>query len=370
MGEGAKLAVLNSGFGLGFHIPGLLLHEKIRRLGVESSVEVFESLLPDSKLELVEKNRSAYHSNFNVALASQRVPSDIRRSWDKTALESLLLRWQEQNIGKFIVLSGHWVHVLALYREMRLGLSIQAHLLYLDAALAPSWKQLRKIWPNYAESFQEVELYDLAARKILCCIDTNAGTSVPYSQRNGRLVVHGGGWGIGTYRERAAELENRGYGLDIACYEEGDIMTGPASRQYFMDDPRWRSWHRDVNGEHPFPPFGRVESDLRSTTFAPQYECNGLHKVIRQAAGIVSKPGAGTLIDSINSATPLIMLEPFGPHEEANGELWEGLGLGIRYPNWAETGFQFSVLEKIHANLLAQKAKAADYAENCLAIFK
>ena len=66
--------ILCSGFGLGFYIPGLLIGEKLRCFGIRSEVEVFESLLPPTKIQMVEKNRQAYHESFRVAIASQKVP--------------------------------------------------------------------------------------------------------------------------------------------------------------------------------------------------------------------------------------------------------------------------------------------------------
>ena len=77
-----NVMVLCSGFGLGFYIPGLFIAEKLRRLGIRAEVEVFESLLPPSKIQRVEKNRQACHESFRVALASQKVPGDIRDSLD------------------------------------------------------------------------------------------------------------------------------------------------------------------------------------------------------------------------------------------------------------------------------------------------
>ena len=152
---------------------------------------------------------------------------------------------------------------------------------------------------------------------VLYSIDTNIDPPLPFDARKRRLVVHGGGWGIGTFQQRIPSIESAGYGLDVVCYAESEAATFSAGRRYFMDDPTWRTWHRNRVGEHTFPPFGEIFPS-EPVAFAAQIGCNGLHRIIRGAMGIVSKPGAGTLIDSFGSATPLIMLEPFGPHEERN----------------------------------------------------
>jgi UDP-N-acetylglucosamine:LPS N-acetylglucosamine transferase len=77
---------------------------------------------------------------------------------------------------------------------------------------------------------------------------------------------------------------------------------------------------------------------------------------------MVSKPGGGTMLDSIWSATPLVLLEPFGEHEARNAELWERLGFGISVDRWRDTGFAVEVLEEIHDNLLRAKPGIPDYA--------
>jgi len=356
------VVVLCSGFGLGFYIPGLLISEKLRRLGIPTEVQVFETLLPPSKIQMVEKNRQAYHQSFRVALASQKVPGDTRESVDPSAVESLLTSWQEADTRHFICLSGHWVHILDLYRERIPDGQIQADLLYLDADLSPSWKWLRKLKPEYARGCREVRLYDHARLEVLYSIDMNVDAPLPYSSRTKRLVVHGGGWGIGTFEQRIPQIENAGHEIDVVCYTKSEAATTSSARRYFMDDPSWRTWHRNDAGELTFPPFGSIDSS-DEPIFTPQAKCHGLHRIIRGAQAIVSKPGAGTLIDSFGSATPLIMLEPFGPHEERNARVWLACRFGVPYHVWSEAGYPTSMLEELHLNLLARRREVSDYAQ-------
>jgi hypothetical protein len=358
-----SVMILCSGFGLGFYIPGLLIAQKLRRMGIQTEVEVFESLLPPMKIQMVEKHRQAYHESFRVALASQKVPGDTRDSLDSAAVESLLARWDRQNCRHFICLSGHWVHVLDLYREMNSDRTISADLLYLDADRSPSWKWLRKLKPEYAAGYREVRLYDQDQMDVLYSIDMNIDPPLPYDARQRRLVVHGGGWGIGPYQQRIPNIESAGYGLDVVCYAKSEADKCSANRRYFMDDPTWRTWHRNRAGKHTFPPFGEIISS-EPVTFSTPTKCNGLHQVIRGALGIVSKPGAGTLIDSFGSATPLIMLEPFGPHEERNAHVWLGSRFGVPYHVWADAGYPASMLEELHLNLIARSHEVKDYAQD------
>jgi hypothetical protein len=68
---------------------------------------------------------------------------------------------------------------------------------------------------------------------------------------------------------------------------------------------------------------------------------------------VVSKPGGGTLLDSLAAATPIVLLAPWGEPEAKNGALWEELGFGIDYHRWRRTGFDQGVLMKLHDRLLA-----------------
>jgi hypothetical protein len=130
-----------------------------------------------------------------------------------------------------------------------------------------------------------------------------------------------------------------------------------------MDDPTWRTWHRNGAGELTFPPLGEIVP-TESVEFASPLHCHGLHQVIRGALGIVSKPGAGTLIDSFGSATPIVMLEPFGPHEERNAQVWAASRFGVPYQIWADAGHPASMLEELHHKLMERRHEVRDYAQH------
>jgi hypothetical protein len=359
---GPTVAILCSGFGLGFYIPGLLISRKLRQLGMTTEVEVFESLMPEDKLAMVERNRRAYHANFQVALASQKIPMDIRDSLSSEAVAATLEKWCRLDCRAFICLSGHWVPVLDRYWAVRPDIPRQTDLLYLDASLAPSWRQLASLRSDYASPYREIGLYDSAHSQVRFSIAVGNEGPLPYASRAPRLVAHGGGWGIGTFQEQLTELEVKGYNLDVACYGIQQDHEAVSGRRYFLDDPIWRTWHRNEQGEHTFPPFAEWPTDSTVSKFVTPTDCHGMHHVVRAAKAIISKPGAGTLIDSFAAATPLVLLEPFGPHEASNGRVWESKGFGIRFEDWAAAGYPPEVLEQLHHNLLAERNRAQDYA--------
>ncbi|MNC06644.1 hypothetical protein D3C75_541620 [compost metagenome] len=205
-------------------------------------------------------------------------------------------------------------------------------------------------------------MYDRVKQEILCSIDAGPGEAMPASARNGRLVVHGGGWGIGTFREKLDVLESAGYELDIAAYSHEEIGEAICGRRYYMNDPEWRTWLRNSSGQYIFPPFAEVTRD-QANHFPPcDHYQEGMYGVIRQASAVISKPGGGALIDSLASGTPLVLLDPFGPHEKINSDLWVKLGFGIRYDQWAETGFERGELRKLSDNLQSARSRYPDYA--------
>ncbi|MBW4080650.1 UDP-glucuronosyltransferase [Paenibacillus sp. S150] len=360
------MTILCSGFGLGFYVPGLLIERSLKALGVNAEIEVFETLMPESKKKLTDDSRRAYQDNFAVALTSQKIPGDIRGSLDPAEVEALFGQWRLEERQHFIALSGHWVHVLDRYREAA-GYPVYADLLYIDADLSPSWKNLRRVNPGYAEGYREVGMYDRVKREVLFSIDAGDKERLPASARNGHLVVHGGGWGIGTFREKLEALEAAGFELDIAAYRPQEIGEAVSGRRYYMNDPEWRTWLRDSSGQYTFPPFAGVTRNSHSSFPPCRHYPEGMYGVIRQASAVISKPGGGALIDSLASGTPLVLLDPFGPHEKINSDLWVELGYGIRYEQWAETGFAREELRRLSDNLLAAGGRypdyAADYAE-------
>jgi UDP-N-acetylglucosamine:LPS N-acetylglucosamine transferase len=90
-------------------------------------------------------------------------------------------------------------------------------------------------------------------------------------------------------------------------------------------------------------------------------EYHSLYDVIRFNQAIISKPGGCTLIDSLASATPVILLEPYGYAEVRNSEIWQRLGYGISYPDWQASGYSMEVLARLQNNLLNRAQRGIDY---------
>jgi hypothetical protein len=72
------------------------------------------------------------------------------------------------------------------------------------------------------------------------------------------LVLHGGGWGIGSYQSVAGDLESTTYALDRVIHSVSEWRNSRRDDRYFMADPDWHPWARSSDGHHEFPKIGEV----------------------------------------------------------------------------------------------------------------
>lgn len=356
------VTILCSGFGLGLYIPGLLAARRLEEKKVQTCVEVFENLISQDKRENIQKSKKAYHSNFALAQMSARMPMDMRKSIDNELVNQLLEIWIKENRKDFIILSGHWIYIMEEYRRRISPDTLNAEILYVDCDLPPSWKSLKQYIPDYNTRFSEIWLYDFDNMKLKYQIPVSKEDPIRYSQRPHRFIIHGGGWGMGTYRSKIPQLRSTGLSLDIVIYEQQEATDCVPGDRCFMIDPKWCAWNKNKNGEYEFPPLGEI-CQSRLPSFFNRYEYHDLFDITAAARAIIGKPGAGTMIDSLASATPLIMLEPFGEHEKKNTRLWENFGFGISYSRWEEMNFSMEILEQLHNNLMLGRKTAVDFTE-------
>lgn len=354
-----ETTILCSGFGLGFYIPGLLIKSSLEKRGACVKMDVFEHYMEREKKEKIVVSRKAYQDNFAVAKMAARYPIEIEKSFDVERIDKLLDSWKEEKRSNFISLSGHWIYILEQYQKKVAPERISVELLYVDSGLAPSWKSLKKYRPEYNKFFRDRWLYDFEKKKINFIINVDAEL-VPYSNRDKKLVVHGGGWGIGTYKEVIGELSEE-WNLAIVAYNEAGNEVFREGIEYYMNDPVWKAWEPNANGQYTFPPYKKLSDKTCAYQYTKGY--HWLFEVTRWCKAIVSKPGAGTLIDSYSTATPLIMLDPFGEHEKKNTLIWKELGFGISYAEWKAQEFDIKVLDEMQRKIMNARNKYIDYSE-------
>ncbi len=366
MQEKKNIIILGGGPGLGFYVPGLIMHKQLIAKKYSSKIYAYENLIRADKRENFVKAKVSFHRSFKYALISQKLTKDVTEHLDPVSLYILFTEWDAIHQKRFVVFSGFWTAILDRYINENNNREFEVELCHVDAAESSSWKLIKTDKPWY----KHVWFFNWEQSKISYFINIDGNEPVQYQKRDNRFIIHGGGWGIGKYRDIIPVLEKHGYKLDILHYEYADLMNnGSTHNRYFMIDPDWHHWQKDKEGHLQFPPFAEIVKD-QELKFKRIQEYPEIYTIIRNNKAIISKPGAGTLLDSLSSATPLIILDPFGDYEQKNGQLWEKYKLGISFEKWAETNYSSKVLESLHDNLMAMRKKTTNYIEDLLCNLK
>lgn len=338
------IALLTSGVALGVHIPGLLLADRLKETGARTSTYVLERLLPAEKLRAVAASRELFHRDFRYARLGQRIAADPAKNVPDEAVAELRERWERDRVDTLVVFSGFWLPLVRRVLD-KTSLSPRLVVCHVDSGLSPSF---RNAGPLIAQA-EQVWLADAANSTLPWSVPVTREPPPAWEEREQRLLVHGGGWGMGTYRECPEKLLEAGHAVDLVIHEPDDVQQLGAGLRHFAMDPRWHPWHDDG-----YPPFAEVPQDWGPDTPVTYARGTGRHGSFDLAAGaaaMVSKPGGGTLLDSLWSATPLVLLAPMGEHEAANADLWCRLGFGIPYEEWERRGFDSDVLRSLHHNI-------------------
>jgi hypothetical protein len=349
------ITVLGAGPGLGFYVPGAILTTQLPR----AEMLVIEHLLAPDKQEIVRRSRQRFHQELRFALMAQRLAKNIGDQLDPAAVDATLRRWRTEGRRRFAVFSGFWGPLIERYVREQASERIQVDLCHVDASDSPSWRLVGERLAGVRD------VWFLRADEARLCyrLDVSGEAPLAWSQRNRRFLIHGGGWGVGTSEERTAFLADRGVQLDVLCYERNEVAAQPASARRFLLDPDWFPWTVKP-GEGLFPPLGTAQPS-GAIAFVSSAAFPAFFHLTRRATAIISKPGAGTLIDSLAAATPLILLPPCGEHERQNGLVWKQLGFAISFDDWVANGCRSEPLEPLHHALMAARLRVPSYTDHC-----
>lgn len=358
------VTVLTSGVALGVHVPGVLLARRLRAAGVPADVVVLESLLTTAKRMRAEANRAVFHADFRLARAGHRIVRLPTDDVDPARRAALFARWHDEQAERFVVFSGFWTPLLRAYAymyETETGRPVHVDVCHVDSVDSPSFRAVSAAIPR---TWQTVRLADAAATATGTTTDVFPTTIpvtddpfVPWHQRlaDPRVLAHGGGWGMGTYRDGARALAERGIATDLVLHDPIDTLPRGLGDRRFAIDPGWHPWH-----DADLPPFAELppSGDGRYVRAAAYH---GSFDLVRGALAVASKPGGGTLLDSLHAATPLLLLDALAPHEERNARLWRDLGFGVDFDAWLATGCPFDTLAAAHRRLAAVGGEVPDY---------
>ena len=332
-------------------MPALILAGRLRALGIEVRVDVFERLLRPDELDRLKAAKLAFRENFKLAVAAQRMVRDQMPALDDDAVGELLHEWRAADVNQVVIFSGFWVPVVERYEALA-ARPVTVDICHLDAASTASFN----LFQTRTRHHRHVWMFDAERGTAPTSIRVGDEEPVPWHRREPRLLAHGGGWGLGTYRDRAVDLARAGLLVDVVTHDPADVSGLPPGCRAFMIDPTWEAWQDDG-----FPPFGEILPDgvvryRRGQTHHDSFD------LARHRVAMLCKTGGGTLIDSLWSATPIVLLAPFGAHEQVNADLWRRLGYGVTEDEWRDSGYSLDLLETLHRNLLAAREGTADYA--------
>ncbi|THU32987.1 hypothetical protein FAM09_26450 [Niastella caeni] len=349
--------ILCAGPGLGFYVPGLKLCDQLRERGVSADVDVIEGLLLDEKQDNVAKAKKLFHENFTFAKTAQLVAKDLSPFLDRDKVSKLFSAWDKKDIRKFVLFSGFWLPIIDEYVDKGSYKSFTVVLCHVDCDYSTSWG----LFPNVNSEYIQLWVCNWETKAVNFHFETALHGNLSYNGIYNNLLVHGGGWGIGNYQDAVAELIDSPYSLNILGYQHKDLNMTSCRCKYFYLDPNWKNWIKDDGGNCQYPSIKSVGDEF--TELYDSTKVISFDDLCNESGAIVSKPGGGTLIDSLSFETPLIILDPFGEYEQKNGLLWELLGLGISFNDWKRDGFSNKILLDIHQNLKRKKKDTISIAE-------
>jgi hypothetical protein len=353
-----SVVILTSSAGLGVYIPSLLIQRQLREMGVAADVEVLEGYFSAEHQRRHLAHKAAFHKDFALASMANRMARPVEDCFDQDRIHNLLGDWASAGRRDFVVWSGFWLPALDKYRKITQGRSLNIDLCRIDAEISASFRAHQDLDVGGSE----VWLWNWAERRIVreIPITTARSTPLPFDARENRLLVHGGGWGLGNYLDILPELERTRYALDVVVLDTGEAPQRRRGDRRLIIDPQWRPWHTGGDNRHSFPAVGEVINSARIQYFEND-TFHEIYNVIKTAKGVISKPGGGTLIDCLNSATPLIILDSFGQAEARNAALWEYLCYGISFANWQASGYSETLLKELHMNIMRRPRTGPGY---------
>ena len=355
------IRILTSTMGLGTYVPALLLADYLKGRQKDCQVQVIESYLGDEKLNKFLMNKEQYHQSFKVARLGHKLSEKKLSGLLEASEEAAVINeWDSEPAEAFLVMSGNWLDVLLRYLQLGRIEADSVYMIHMDVGITPSWFRFANltVFPhlrvydeegvNYRFEYPELEKKDLFE---------DGAEEKPW------IYLHGGGWGMGTYRECGQKLkESLPYRVRTTIHhmDEADFLEG---WEYYLMDPEWRPWNSE-NG-CLYPSIYRV-CDAHRKIKIPNEHHQGMYSLYQNSCAIISKAGGGTLMDSLITATPLVFIDPIAKHEEENQKLWVKLGLGIRLEDWEKENYSLAVLKKLYENILDYRRKIPGIGESVL----
>lgn len=337
---GNKIKVLTSAMGLGAYVPALHISDYLKRNDYCADVEIFESFFDESAMDKYAKTKAMFQSSYKAAVLGHKLAAKkLSFILDDSITNGILKQWEEECVNTFVILSGSWISIVNQYMDS--FPKSKAIIVHMDIGVAPSWK----VFDNQDNKF--IEIWPIDENGVNYIID-NHFEDVHKSNpkvNSDKFFLHGGGWGMGTYMDKREELSERFPNPIITTIHDKKEYQPDKNIEYTMIDPDWKPWLKNNDDTaYAYPPMYKVADNIES--LENDYS-NGLYDLYDSCCGIISKPGGGTLMDSLITETPIIFLESIAEHEKVNEEVWVKLGFGLCYESWLQSKDPIKALDKM-----------------------
>lgn len=344
-----KIKILTSAMGLGTYIPALHISDYLQRNDYFVNLEVFEEFFDEATLDKYAKTKSMFQSSYKAAVLGHKLASKkLNFILGDTITDRIIEKWKDEDIDTFIILSGNWTSIVSRYMEIHEH--VKAIIVHMDVGVAPSFMDFH----NQNNRF--IEIWPIDEKGVNYIIDNHFDEirTMSSEEKQNKLFLHGGGWGMGTYRNKLEELSTILPNSMITSINNKNEYKPHNNIEYYMIDPSWKPWLKYNNAPCDYPPMSKVDKDIEIIN---NKHSNGLYQLYHTCCGIISKPGGGTLMDSLITTTPIIFLEPIADHEKVNEKVWIELGYGISYEAWIQSVDPIKVLMDMKENLKMCKSR-------------
>ena len=327
--------ILGSSIALGIYVPALSVKKQLEKLGNHADLICLEELYRD-KESVMEETKRSFHNDFRLAKLSYRIPTRNKSALDPEATEKFRQELTFKKYDLIISFSGFWTEFLNQLQKECSHYADRIALIHMDAGLSLSWKGSDR------SNMKEYWMYRLEDQTVFCTLEKTK----PLSKKSQRILVHGGGWGIGEYQGKITRLNELGFPLDIIVYYPEEADPSDTQNDYYLLDPAWKN----DSDKTEYPQLLKYQSG-NWMEFTDNHQINPVRSLIENDIAILSKPGGGTLSDSLITSTPLILSEELASYEKENGMLWEQCGFGIRFEEFLTLPEKEQTLQKMQQRL-------------------
>lgn len=360
-----KIIILGSGIALGVYVPPLLFTNKLIYKNFNVQFEVLESLFLEKIHIKILNNKKMFHSNVRIAVKGHQKVSNYEDYYDKEKLQNLFIQWQTNNCFRFIVFSGFWIPVLKKY-ETQISQKIIIDCVHMDAIISNSWNRYK----DNIKDYHNIWLYSWEKNLINYTISLKDIYAIKqFNERLPYVTIHGGGWGMGIFNSKITELNSNHIHLNRILYYPDEEILEQTKNSYFLLNNEWIPWEKNINNQYSFPEMSKWNPIQKCWERYGEKNQDSFLEILNNSMAIISKPGGGTLLDSFETETPIIFLDPVGKYEKQNANLWITKGFGYDYEVWKENNFSQNMLYDAHYKIKEYKNHTMEM-ENVLCSLK